>query len=305
MSNNNTSINLSLATELKSKMDRLEKLIDGRHMPSEGDYYESLIKEHFRNTLPKSMSVSTGFIISKLPQPNNIKLISSQLDIIIWDSHNYSPFFADGDFVVIAPEACIGVIEITKSLSKNKIKQDLEKIDSALKFQQLTTPNSRNFFTAILSIKTKTKTLKTTIQHIKDFYQENIDNYLIKENVKLKRKAYVDIVANLDSFLIETTCHPSITNPQVHTMEAYELDNFEACFNMFDIKSSQRINTKNNPSSYNQSHPTYLKLKPLDGYRVKHWTIIKNKSTPPSNEDLSIINYIRPGNKTAYIKTYI
>lgn len=113
--------------ELRSKVNRLDNIIGRDHWLSVGNYKESLIRSFLRSVLPKRYEISTGFVLSKHYKGDIIK--SKQIDIIIWDSENYSPIFRDGEFVIIPPEACKIVIEVKGKLKLSDISYTLNCFD--------------------------------------------------------------------------------------------------------------------------------------------------------------------------------
>lgn len=98
-----------------------------KHGPSIGDWNEILIRNFLRKHIPDKFSVGQGFIYRD-------GKISNQIDIIIYDSHNYSPFFKEGDFIIIEPEAVAVVIEVKTGIRSIKVLDEaLQNIESAKK----------------------------------------------------------------------------------------------------------------------------------------------------------------------------
>jgi hypothetical protein len=140
--------------ELIATMNRLSNWIEDVHYPSTGSYLESLISSHLRRRLPNRFSVSTGFLssIEKVDSSNFERFISNQFDILVWDSHNYPPLFQNDNFVIIVPQSCYAIIEVTNTLNGNKIQEDIRKLDSCFNwygcYRQSFQP-----FTAIIGFK--------------------------------------------------------------------------------------------------------------------------------------------------------
>lgn len=121
--------------ELSEMAQTLSSWLDGVHYPSEGGYFEYVIRSYLRRRLPKRLEVSTGFIsIIQYETLSNGNLeikrkVSRQFDIIVWDSSNFPPlFYADG-LVVVMPESVKAIIEVTTNLNPSKMKEDLDKLD--------------------------------------------------------------------------------------------------------------------------------------------------------------------------------
>src|SRR5258708_4756055 len=119
------------AEALQIKYRQIEDLIGlSHHSASEGTYCEVLLKEFLRRTLPRHVSVDSGFIrrvsdadwsqnSSTLPPDSPIA--TPQLDIIVHDTQRYAPLFRSEDFVVVLPEAVRAVIEVKKTLDRGKL----------------------------------------------------------------------------------------------------------------------------------------------------------------------------------------
>jgi hypothetical protein len=118
--------------ELLSTVNRLDKLIGNNHWLSVGTYKETLIKKSLRQVIPNKYSIDSGFVIAADKDGKIIR--STQTDILIWDSVNYSPLFRDTDFVIIPPEACKIMIEVKGVLSSSELKKSLENFDSMIDF---------------------------------------------------------------------------------------------------------------------------------------------------------------------------
>lgn len=98
-----------------------------KHGPSIGNWNEILIRNFLRKHIPDKFSVGQGFIYRD-------GKISNQIDVIIYDSHNYSPFFKEGDFIIIEPEAVAVVIEVKTNIQSIKVLNEaLQNIESAKK----------------------------------------------------------------------------------------------------------------------------------------------------------------------------
>ena len=110
----------SISHELISIKDRLRNFIDGHHWPEEGRYKEIILADILRKHLPKTVSVGTGFVMGEAR-------VSTQVDIIIY-RNDYPIMFQQADFVVVSPEAVLGVIEVKSSLDdSNKLRDAIEK----------------------------------------------------------------------------------------------------------------------------------------------------------------------------------
>ena len=126
------------AEALPIKYRQIEHLIGpSHHAVSEGTYCEVLVKEFLRRTLPRHVSVDSGFIrrvsdtdwSQKLPAlPADAPIATPQLDIIVHDTEKYAPLFRSEDFVVVLPEAVRAVMEVKKCLDRSKLAEAVENI---------------------------------------------------------------------------------------------------------------------------------------------------------------------------------
>lgn len=122
---------LTYGNELQAKLNRLDGIIGDRHWLSVGAYKENLVKGVLRNRLPRKYEVGTGFVLTCRGKN---RVISRQIDILIWDSEDHSPLFRDGEFVVVPPEACLAAIEVKSTLSAKDLRESLLNLDSLMHF---------------------------------------------------------------------------------------------------------------------------------------------------------------------------
>ena len=127
------------ADALRIKYKQIEHLIGlSHHSPSEGIYCETLLKEFLRRTLPRHVSVDSGFVrrVTESDMSPGVKttaqaeadFVTPQLDIIIHDTNHYAPLFRSEDFVVVLPESVRAVIEVKKCLDRSKLEDAVGKL---------------------------------------------------------------------------------------------------------------------------------------------------------------------------------
>jgi len=93
-----------------------------RHTGEYGMYRESIVREFLKFIVPRSLDVSTGFLISTMND------VSSQCDIVIFDSH-LTPLYQEGDrqrFYPVESVFCVG--EVKSTLSKQDFAVALNKL---------------------------------------------------------------------------------------------------------------------------------------------------------------------------------
>ncbi len=146
-----------IGEEFSTKIDRLAQLIGSSHEPSVGRYKESLLRTCIGQFIPRRYSVGTGFIAFTRESHlgdyagDNIDLanikeiyVSHQLDVVVFDDHNFSPIFRDGEFVVVRPESVRAVIEVKGYLERKSIIATIDSfIDLGRQWNQYNEYNER------------------------------------------------------------------------------------------------------------------------------------------------------------------
>jgi hypothetical protein len=139
-----------IGEEFSTKVNRLAQIIGTSHEPSVGRYKESLLRTCIAQFIPRRYSVGTGFIAftreSHLREHAgdntdlwNLKghYVSHQLDIVVFDDHNFPPIFRDGEFVVVRPESVRAVVEVKGYLKKDSVVKTLDSfLDLGRKWNQ-------------------------------------------------------------------------------------------------------------------------------------------------------------------------
>jgi hypothetical protein len=119
-----------------SNLNRLSKLLGDTHELSVGRYKERLLMKVIADFIPKRYSVGSGFVIfpgtniesfSNTSSSQHNHDISRELDIIVYDSLNYSTVFKDEDFVIVKPESVRAIIEVKGYLNNQQINDFMEK----------------------------------------------------------------------------------------------------------------------------------------------------------------------------------
>ena len=108
--------------EFFTKIERVKLFTN--HAPSIGFGNEEVLRNFLKTHIPERFAVGTGFVYL---DNNNV---SKQCDLLIYDQVNYAPFFKEGDFVIIHPEAVAAVIEVKTTLSKRELYDSIENIRS-------------------------------------------------------------------------------------------------------------------------------------------------------------------------------
>lgn len=96
------------------------------HNPSIGAFNEEILRKFLRDFLPKWVSVGQGFVLDRAGN------ISTQIDILIYNSTFYAPLYSVNDLVVLPPESVFIAIEVKTRVNK-KIFQEIFPKNQTLK----------------------------------------------------------------------------------------------------------------------------------------------------------------------------
>ena len=128
----------SLTDELRSLKNRIRNFISDAHWQSDGEWKESILRSILRRYLPKTTEIGKGFIITKEGP-------STQIDILIYDTTK-PVLFRDGDFVLVTPDATLGVIEVKTKVRRSDLSDVLKKIDAIAKLHKNQPTTTMPFF---------------------------------------------------------------------------------------------------------------------------------------------------------------
>lgn len=145
------------------------------HKGEDGRYIESLIKEYLKKHLPQDLEVLTGFILRpavKTGTSNRSRKAesdrhSTQLDIIVYDSHHYPIFQRFGDNVIVPPEGVIAIISVKKNFNDEDFKSEATALKEASKLCRCTNSQNeliRGPFLALIAMHSTTKKVKISTQ---------------------------------------------------------------------------------------------------------------------------------------------
>jgi len=128
----------SLTDELRSMKNRIRNFIGNAHWQTDGEWKETILRSVLRRYLPNTVDVGKGFIITKEGP-------STQIDILIYDTTK-PVLFRDGDFVLVTPDATVGVIEVKTRVNRSEINDVLRKIDTIAKLHRRQPTVAKPFF---------------------------------------------------------------------------------------------------------------------------------------------------------------
>lgn len=189
--------------ELRAKVARLDGLVGRSHWLSVGTYKENLVRSLLTNKLPRKYEVGTGFVLA---QAKNRRIISKQIDLLIWDSHSRAPFFRNGEFVILAPEALAAAIEIKSTLDSGKLKESLENLDSLMLFFDFISPHQlvhRSIFAFDCSVQFPTTVFDGLCRHYRSFEVLPLDRRLqLGGDPRQWSLPWIDNIAVLDQGVV-------------------------------------------------------------------------------------------------------
>jgi len=121
----------SITQELDSIKNRVRNLIGNAHWGEEGRYKEVVLKNILRKFLPNNLSVATGFILKATGDNDDDNVLSSQLDIIIYE--NTKPvLFSEGDFIITTISNVRGIIEVKSRITEHSIRSVIDQFDNSI-----------------------------------------------------------------------------------------------------------------------------------------------------------------------------
>lgn len=181
--------------QLRQEFENIKKT--NPHYAVRGAETEDILKDFLNKLLPKRFSADTGLVIDL--EDN----ISSQTDVIIYDSLN-SPIYRTGSRLLILPaDNVASVIEIKSSLNKTELSDAAKKIASVkcLKKTPLTDVDQPVTFSPLVTTKT---------YGIVFAYESKTSLEALAENLKEINKIYpseqwIDLVVVLDKGVIGYT----------------------------------------------------------------------------------------------------
>ncbi|HMR89127.1 MAG TPA: hypothetical protein PKD51_13280 [Saprospiraceae bacterium] len=228
----------SIAQELEQKSKRITEIIN--HPGTIGSYREDLLKNVLSKYLPKKFSISSGFI-EGCPR---------QIDIIIYDSHNYIPLFRENNIVVVKIESVRAIIEVKSKLTKDKLTESLKLLNEVSNIRQSIIPFYKGVFA--FSSNLSSKRICTIIREYYDHQEHNIKwnklNYLFQSIDSLcvfdKTFVFTDQIQRLnrEEYRFKPNLKSTVNRYEVKTENSLF---FLRLFQYFDTSSSSiKINNE-------------------------------------------------------------
>jgi hypothetical protein len=166
-----------------------------------GTHCETLLRDFFRRHLLQGMSVDKGYVFGRVERGGSDSH-GPEIDILIHNTSDFRPVFRLDDFVIVQPEAVLGMIQVKRTFRSGKdgtlakgvrqivdAKQHLLDVTVQQKIRDMTAayrgddsrvktfpeyPDMKQVFTAVVSFEDETDKLPETFRKVLlDAYQAN------------------------------------------------------------------------------------------------------------------------------------
>lgn len=149
---------------LVARFQNIERLLPhedragSAHPGEEGRFVEELVKSFLRRHLPAQVGIGTGFVLrvaTKIGSDDNSRAEtesdrhSRQLDVIVYDKTRFPIYETFGDFVIVPPEAVVGIISVKKTLYSSQLNKELRTLQETASL--CAQPNIRGPHTGLLA----------------------------------------------------------------------------------------------------------------------------------------------------------
>lgn len=183
------------------------------HVGEDGRYVECLIREYLERYLPKDLEILTGFILrpavtcgaNDKSRKKDEHEISSQLDIMVYDTAHYPVYQRFSNSIIAPPEGVIAVISVKKHLRIKDIVPEikmLERVSGLCSHKRGDGKRARSPFTALITMEDKIdeqcKNKLTAEQKGKKSYRK-LEKYYSEKN-PLYYDEMVDFVGSLSEW---------------------------------------------------------------------------------------------------------
>ena len=167
--------------EFFTKIERVKLFTN--HAPSIGFGNEEILRNFLKTHIPERFAVGTGFVYL------NNDSVSRQCDLLIYDHVNYAPFFKEGDFVIIHPEAVAAVVEVKATLNEDEFYSSIKNIKSVKEVAKKAIGQGIKCHIFGFSFFFKTKKQKiTTVKNWLQNYTETLNQELCIDMITVLRE---------------------------------------------------------------------------------------------------------------------
>lgn len=231
----------SITRELTVVKDRVRNLIGDRQWGEEGRFKEAVLKNILRQFLPKNLSVGTGFILKATGNNDNDNVLSSQLDIIVYD--NTLPLlFSEGDFIITTLKNVRAIIEVKSELTPVTLRNTIQQLEHSI--EPFANQINKPFFSVagrpVVASKTRVFTGIFAFEFNGSITSRAIDNHLVNSkgivnHISLGQDYFIKLWkhADVNRLARPVDCHYDFYN-------VYELNSLSFSYfisNLIDITS--------------------------------------------------------------------
>lgn len=128
--------------EQEKLINEFEKItLFTKHPTTIGTYRERILKTYLQQFTPKSLKIDSGFVYDFENAKKNELYYeqTKQVDCLVYDENNFTPFLTTIDFAIIEPAALFAGIEIKSSLTFYK-EYDKSTSEPSIKYPLMTEP---------------------------------------------------------------------------------------------------------------------------------------------------------------------
>lgn len=160
---------------------RLESVDGGRHPQEKGQRREAVLRDFLRQHLPARFGVGHGEVVTAWGET------SGQMDILVFDALNESPFLDAGGALIVPVECLYAVIEVKPMLTAQLFRQALDTVRSVKALWPRDTPGAPPFGGVLAS-------------HVPSAH--HAARWLRAHNLKHPPHVWVDAICVLDRMVI-------------------------------------------------------------------------------------------------------
>lgn len=106
--------------ELEKLLNEFNKIsLFTKHPTTIGSYRERVLKSYLRQFTPKNLTIGSGFVFDFNNAESDQLYFeqTKQVDCLIYDENNYTPFLKTEDFTIIEPDSLYAGIEVKSQLT--------------------------------------------------------------------------------------------------------------------------------------------------------------------------------------------
>lgn len=106
----------SWSWEIASRVNRIRSLIGDSHWASDGSHKEDLVRSFLRPRLPPDTNTCHGFLLD-----TRTTACSKEIDVLIRDSRQSAPLFAESGITICHPSAALAFLEIKSGFRRDAL----------------------------------------------------------------------------------------------------------------------------------------------------------------------------------------